>query len=188
MHTNQTSNSLIIEDVSNVPFPKEIKEFSEKLDWESIVWQSLGLPAFDSNFCVSGNILYLVKGEQEGGGIKQIDFTGETMFKTFAVNPNKDKDNFSVTFKGLFYKGVLSEVSLDKCERMARNEYEEGLLAFQKEEDRLNKIRSSKWYKYLYVPYLYVLRAIGYVVVYPIEFCLRKFCDLLNFMSPIKLD
>ena len=61
MHTNQTYNSLVI-DNPELPFPPEIAVSIKDINWGNISWNSIGFPAFDSSFCLTGDQLYFESG------------------------------------------------------------------------------------------------------------------------------
>jgi hypothetical protein len=188
MHTNQTLNSLVIEDVHKLAFPREILDIVDQINWQEQLWFCVGLPAFDSKFCVSNDLLYFEEDASGNLKLKKQEFTGEVTFNTTIINTAEGGDNYIVSFSGLFYKGLFSESELVEFKTQSREEYENGLIEYKVKLEKFEKTISSPWYKYLYVPYFCVIKAIFFLVSRPLDFLFKCFCKLVNFITPIKLE
>ena len=186
MHTNQTLNYLVIEDTHKLDFPKEVLDIVEKIDWREQTWFCIGLPAFDCKFSVSNDLLYFEEDAEGNCKLKKQEFTGEVNFNTTIINPLPDGDNYIISFKALFYKGLLSESDLIEFKIQPHEEYEKGFEEYKQKLIKTEKRRSSKWFRYFYVPYYYIMKAIFLIIAKPLDFLFKCFCKLVDFITPIK--
>ena len=84
--------SLIVwEDVSNLPFPDEVKKITTAINWNEFEWHASGLPYPMAKFTMSGGKnLYL--SELPNGEIKvkkAADFTGDIIMAGFFVDEDE---------------------------------------------------------------------------------------------------
>lgn len=151
-------NSLIIEDVSKINFPEEVKNLLDKIDWYNQFWFVSGLPFENCKYCFSNELLYLEEDAEGNCKIKKSDFTGEIFFSTTIINPDPKEDNYVLGFKGVVYKGLLAENELLKFNIQSSEEFEKGLVEYKEKLNKTIKILNSRWYKYLYIPYFYIVK------------------------------
>ena len=170
MHTNQTYNSLIIENVGKIQFPASLNNTIEKIDWAKQSWMSIGLPAFSSIFCVSNDILYFQEDASGNVSLKLSEFTGEVLANTTLVSEEKDQDSYVVSFKLLFFKGLLCESEMKELKAIPYKEYSEGFEKFKTETEKKIKIINSFWYRRVYKPYSFLVKGAALVFIAPVEF------------------
>lgn len=178
MHLTQGLNSLIIEEVSKINFPEEVKKISEKIDWSDQFWFVSGLPSENCKYCFSNDLLYLEEDEEGNCRIKKSDFTGEIFFSTTIINPEPKGDNYILGFKGVVYKGLLAENELLKFNIQSFEEFEEGFVKYKEKLNLTIKILNSKWYKYLYMPYFFTVKCIFSGLIW----MLNKIINILYFI------
>lgn len=186
MHTNQTLNSLIIEDIEKIPFPSAVKEISQKIDWKEQKWNAMGLPAFDSEFLISDDLLYLTMDSEGNTVLKKPEFTGEVNVSTMLIDSDNEESNYSVIFKILFFKGMMSEAELLEYKITPYKEYEDGFKKFVKEQENNKKILSSWWYKWIYFPYFMSMKIVCIAIIFLSDFFTKKFLKFMDWMTPFK--
>jgi len=186
MHTNQTFNSLTINNIEKISFPKEVCEHTQFVDWDKQDWYSVGLPAFDSKFNVtSDNELYLQEDSSGNSKVQKSDFTGEIILNTGLINPNTCGSNFILSFNALFFKGLFCETTLREYKVQPYEEYEKGFNEYNKKiQDEIN-LRNSWHFKYLYTPIFYTIKGIVLAIIYPIEFILKRLLSIVDKILPI---
>jgi hypothetical protein len=185
MHTNQTYNSLTIEN-PELPFPPEILEPIKGFDWGKVSWNSIGLPAFDSTFCLTGNRLYFESSQNGEVKLKQSDFTGQAVISGVIV-PDESDTVFFLVFELSFCGGLLNGSELKEFKTESRETYEAGFKKFQAEMTKNEKVRKSKWFRFVYKPYYYILTVPTMLIVWVVQFLLRGLVGLVNWLLPYKL-
>lgn len=162
-----TYNSLIWENAENLPLPNEVKGLLADVKWDEYIWQSMGLPVNGATYSVaSGKKLYLQELPTGETKVESEDFTGETIFGTYIVNPDKKENNYLLSFKVIFLKGDVVEVLLESLLPQPASEYEE---VNKNIRDRLTKqsnMEKSWWFKWIYHPYRFAVRMIGVALVW----------------------
>jgi hypothetical protein len=104
-----TYNSLVWENVENLPIPNEVKSLVTGIKWDEYLWQSMGLPVNGAKYCVAaGKRLYLEELPNGRVDLQGEDFTGEVIFGTYLLNPDKEENNYLLSFKAIFLKGECS--------------------------------------------------------------------------------
>ena len=161
MHTNQTSNKLIVDKLDYFPLPDSIKRYSfEKLD--EVPWDTLGLPAHSSTFSVAEKQLYF---EEDASGevkVKKLNFTGQVLASVVLTPVDADVIVFLV-FELYFCQGLLCDATLEEFKTQDKKEYTAGFEAFCAKMEKQIKRRTSFWFKWLYRPYFYLIRGIQFI-------------------------
>lgn len=178
MHLTQSLNSLIIETLSKINLPVEVKNIENKIDWLNQFWFVSGLPLENCKYSFSNDLLYLEEDSEGNCLIKKSDFTGEIFFSTTIINPEIGGDNFLLGFKGIVFKGLLVETELLKYKVQSFEEYEKGFEEYKKELNKTIKFLNSKWYKYIYIPYFNIVKWTFAGIVYS----LNKLINLIYFV------
>ena len=151
MHTNQTYNSLVI-DNPELPFPPEIAVSIKDINWGNISWNSIGFPAFDSSFCLTGDQLYFESGKDGAVKLKASDFTGQAVISGIVI-PNNPEEIFKLVFELTFYNGTLKNAELKEFKTESYDSYLVGFNKFKIESARDEQMRKSKLFRFLYKPY-----------------------------------
>jgi len=186
MHTNQTYNFLIIESIEKIQFPASLNSIVEKTDWSKQSWSSIGLPAMRSTFCVSNDILYFQEDEQGNILLNASEFTGEVLANTTLISEEKGCDSYSISFRLLFFKGLLYESEMKELKTISYEEYSQGYEKFKAETEKKIKITNSFWYRKIYRPYSSVIKWAAFVFIAPTEFMAKmmyKFFEALLFID-----
>lgn len=185
MHTNQTYNSLTVDNPA-FPFPSEVVPYLSSYDWDKTQWNVLGLPAFQSKFSLTGKQLYFEEDEKQNVHLKKETFTGQVL-AAGVITPNDCEFAFFLTFELSFCNGVLVDAQLTEFRTENRQQYDIGFKKFQTSLDKQSRIRKSWWFKFLYTPYYYFLGLVTYLIVG----VAKLFCSLVMFiankMLPYKL-
>jgi hypothetical protein len=185
MHTNQTSNFLTA-DNPPFPFPQEVKDLLPKVTWDDVVWNTIGLPAFQCTFSLSGSQLYFEKDENEQVKLKKETFTGQALAR--AVIRIKDHHEvFFLTFELSFCGGVLTDAELKEFKKESLEVYEAGFLKFKTAMEKEGRIRKSWWFRYLYTPYYYIFGGLTMLVISFVQLCCDGVIWVVNKMLPYKL-
>jgi len=170
MHTNQTYNSLIIENIGKIQFPLSLKNVIEKADWSKQSWASIGLPAFGSTFCVSNDILYFQEDAEGNMLLKLSEFTGEVLANTTLISEEKGQDSHVFSFKLLFFKGLLCESEMKELKTITYEDYSKGYEKFKIETEKKINVINSFWYKKIYKPYAFLVKGVAFIFIAPVEF------------------
>ena len=170
---NETPYSLITWDnVSNLPFPKEIKDISASIQWDKFEWHAIGLPVENAKYNMSGGkSLYFC--ESPNGDIKvefQSSFTGDILIGGYFVNQeDKDGYNYFINFIVTILQGEVKNVEVHQLTKQLVKEYDSVMEEFQNDIRRVAKITSSWWFKYLYRPWFLMVRGITYATLFVIK-------------------
>jgi hypothetical protein len=186
MHTNQTHNSLVIESPEFLKLPAQIMQEAEGFNWGDSIWNAFGLPAFQSNFCLTGNQLYFEHGPDGVVSLKRSDFTGQVIASN-VVNPEKSENVYVVTLELTFCKGILCESEVVEMVIKPRVEYDAGFKNFVAKQEQAMKTLRSRWFRYLYVPYYQCVKWTTISVVFVVELVLRCLVWCAEKITPIKL-
>lgn len=181
---------LVWDDAKNLPIPAEIQEITKDIKWEKFEWHVVGLPTADAKYSVvDGKTLYL--SELPNGDCKtekMSDFTGNISIGGYFVDDNtmtQDGFNYFVNFIVTILKGEIVEVKLYKVNKQPIVEYKAVMADFEKDIDRVIRISSSWWFKYLYRPWFLTVRSIGFVCVWIIKLINDGFVWFINFLTPL---
>lgn len=173
MQTDMPFSLIVWEDVSNLPFPDEIKNITSTVNWNEFEWHVSGLPYPFAKFTMSGGKnLYL--SELPNGEIKVrqlTDFTGDIIMAGFFVDEaNIGEFNYFVNFRITILKGSVVDVKVDKLQKQPSKEYQEAMSDFNNNIKRIMSISSSWWFRWLYRPWFLCVRAIGFGVLFVLKF------------------
>lgn len=185
MHTNQTFNSLTI-DNKNLPFPVDVKEAIKDLDWTGVIWNTIGLPAFDCAFTLTGDQLYFESNKDGTVKLKQSDFTGSVM-SSGVINLPESEVVYLVTFELFFCQGRFIDANLASFKTEGRASYETGLKKFTAKMEKEARVRKSKWFRFLYKPYFYIISIPVSLLVWLIQVVVQIFLWLVGLLLPYKL-
>jgi hypothetical protein len=186
MHTNQTHNSLSIENPEFLKLPAQIMNEANGYNWGDCLWNTFGLPAFQSNFCLTGNQLYFEHGPDGVVALKRSDFTGQVMASS-VINPNKSENVYVITLELTFCKGILCDSEVIDLHINPRAEYDAGFNNFVSQQEKAMKILRSYWFRYLYIPYFRCVKWITVSIVFVIKLILRCIVWCAEKITPIKL-
>lgn len=165
-------SSLICEYPLPVPFEKfteEEKKDFENIKWDEVVFQTysfLDEDAFFRNILITYTITddgFLYKGEAEwvpyedktgeikykekDNGIEKQDLTGELYFVTQVFG---EKNDYVLTFKVIFYKGELKELTFEDKTRESNEKRKEFLRKMQESVIKNLEDKKSPWYNFIY--------------------------------------
>lgn len=165
-------SNLICEYLLPVPFEKfteEEKKDFENIKWDEVIFQThsfLDEDAFFRNILITYTITddgFLYKGEAEwvsyedkageikykekDKGIKKQDLTGELYFVTQIFG---EKNDYVLTFKVIFYKGELEELTFEDKTVMSNEKRKEFLKKMQESVLKNLKDKQSPWYNFIY--------------------------------------
>ena len=182
-----TSNFLLFEEISKIPFPAEVKYLIPTINWKETLWQTFGLPIMSAKYSlVSGKMLYLE--ELPEGTIKVLkqDFTGEVVASAMMLDARNLGDNhYIVSFVLTFLKGELIDIKFLQLETINKIVYEYNFKIFETKYKKNFRIRTSWWYLWLYRPYKYFIKVIFFIPL-SIIFCVRwSLVKLLKLITPL---
>ena len=186
---NETPYSLLVwENISNLPFPKEVKELIKEIKWDKFEWHALGLPVPFAKYNVTdGKELYL--SELPDGEIKveRLDeFTGNILMGGYFMDDeNAEGFNYFVNFVATIIKGGVSEVKVHQIHKQPVKEYQDAMMDFQNHIEKVAKRSSSWWYKWLYCPWHAIVYTIGYSLLFILKFFKATVVTIVKFLTPI---
>ena len=186
-HTNQTYNMLTLDEVDKVPFSKEIADLIQYIKWDEQIWSSFGLPAFNSKFSISKGQLYLEENEFGKPQVEKSEFTGEVGIATVIINPNNCGQVFLLTFKAIFFKGILSEVNFLASKVSEYSAYENGYKNFQEKVAKRQRILTSPWFRFLYKPYYMLVKLVGTTILVPLSLLIQGVVWVLESLLFLKV-
>lgn len=158
----------------------------EGFDWENVIWNVFGLPAFDSTFCLTGDELYFEKGPDGNVKLKKSEFTGQVIISG-VVAPKEADSVFFLNFELTFCGGILTKSELVNFKIETAENYKLGFQKFEASIVKDTKRRKSKWFRFFYKPYYYTLTFTTMLFVELIQMFLRLIIWLVDKMIPIKL-
>jgi hypothetical protein len=186
MHTNQTFNSLTIDSGDDLPFPSEIKEGIKSFNWSEFLWNTLGLPAFQSTFSLSGKQLYFESDSAGETKLRKEDFTGQVLVSG-ALSPDSLDEVYFLVFELAFCNGILCDSKLIDTKKQPKDEYEKGFAVFCDEMEKAKQTKEKFWFKYLYRPYYHIVKWTVLTVVFIVELILKFLVMIAEKFIPIKL-
>lgn len=164
---------LVWENVSNLPLPEEISHVIKDVKWDEFEWHAAGLPIPLAKYTMTGGKeLYLSELPNETIKVEKMsEFTGNLLMAGFFVD-SEDKEgyNYFVNFLVTVLYGEVVEVKLAKVNKQPVKEYLTAVEDFQKNLKRVMKISNSWWYKWLYRPWFFVVRGLGFIVLFILKF------------------
>lgn len=178
---------LLVDAVDKFPFPKEVAGLAQYVKWDEQTWNAFGLPAFDSKFSITSGQLYLDQNQFGEFKVHKSDFTGEVGISTVIINPRNCGQVFLLTFKAVFFKGALSEVTFFEAKTSNYSEYQLQHDKLRVEMLKRQKTTSSFWFHYLYKPYHFLLKMIGAIILVPLSIAIHCVIWLLESMAFIKI-
>lgn len=172
---------MVWEDTSNLPFPQEVREIIKGIKWDEFEWHVFGLPVSQAKFTMSGGKkLYL--SELPNGEVKVRalpEFTGNIAIGGYFVDENNpDGNNYFLQFIVTVCKGEVVDTVMSQMKKQPVCEYKAAIASFKDNVDRVIRISSSWWFRFLYRPWFLLVRGIGYVVL----FFLKLFKDITVFV------
>ncbi len=186
MHTNQTYNTLKIDNPESLNFPNEMVSFIKNYDWSDVTWNSFGLPAFQSLFCLSGSKLYFESDDSGKVNLRETNFTGQILANTVITPADCDRV-FMVSFELCFCMGQLCSNEVLEFKVTPRDEYDKSFFDYQAASIREEKIKNSFLFKYLYKPYFLSIKGVTVAVAFVFQYLLKIFVWCAEKITPMKL-
>lgn len=187
MHTNQTHNTLKIENPELLTLPDDVKPFLKTYNWGEVIWNSFGLPAFNSGFCLTGDQLYFESDANERVMLRKSDFTGQALVSA-VITPDESDKVYVLTIELTFCKGIMCSSAMVEYSIKPRVEYDAGFQAFLAKNQKITKFTQTFWFLYLYRPYFYFLKWTTISVVFIVELLLKIFVWCIQKITPIKIQ
>lgn len=172
MQNAMNYNLIVWEDVSNIPFPEEVKTVIQSVKWAEYPWQAWGLPIIGAKYTLSGGkALYLEELPTGKVALSKQELTGEIFVANYFVNETDPTGyNYFIEFKVTLLKGEVIEVSLVKFDKQLASDYKAEMLDFSNKFQKNLKRVNSWWYKWLYRPWYYGVRVPAYILVMILSF------------------
>lgn len=167
-------NTIVWEDT--LPIPENVKPF--RIDWEKHEFYLFsgcfeGEPVGNS-YTLYGGKLY----KNLRVGIEATEYTGEILFGDYFMS---DEQDYQVSFKALFLKGLLQEITVvanESKDPTVRKSMADGIGVSVEKSIRM---QNSLLFKYLYLPWKFCLRGIFslftvlWKFIHYLVFCIVKF-------------
>jgi hypothetical protein len=186
---NETPFSLMVwEDVSNLPFPKEISAIIHNIKWSEYQWHVIGLPMPHAKYSMScGQNLYLSELPDGTTKVENLsDFTGKIAIGGYFVDEeNIDGYNYFITFIVTLIHGTVSEIEVDGIKKQPLEEYNNAINTFRRDIIRIEKMSQSFWFKWLYRPWFYTVRGLGYVFLTILKCFKVAIIWIVNKLTPL---
>lgn len=185
---DETAYSILLwEDISNLPFPKEVRAITKAIKWDEFEWHVIGLPEENAKYSmVGGKTLYL--NEMPDGDIKIekcTDFTGNIFVGGYFVDEDVDGNNYLLAFRVTIVKGELLEIAVDRLNKQSSKEYKDALNDFQNRMNHMKKVSESFWFKYLYRPWYLLVRGISFSVLFILKTIKDVVVWITNHLTPL---
>lgn len=164
---------LVWEDVNNLPLPDEIRGITKDVKWDAFEWHAIGLPLSQAKFTMGGGkTLYLSELPNGEVKVQQLqDFTGRIAFSGYFVDEEGVGGfNYFITMIATIVKGEVIEVEVNNFQKQPIEEYKHAMQDFQVHVNRVLRMSNSWWFKWLYRPWFFVVRGLGFMI-----FCVLKF-------------
>ena len=156
------SSFLVWENVANLPIPEETKQVLASYKLDEFIWQAFGLPVPFAKYVMNSGVDLYIEALPDGETkIEKIDFTGEVKMLGYFVDEKRIGDfNYLLTFKIILLHGKVMEVSLERIDKQEMEVFDKAFAAFKKQFDKNNKKFHSWWFKWLYIPWTYIVKAV----------------------------
>lgn len=179
-------NTITLSDVSVLPLPDDIKEVFKNTDLTEVLWNSIGFPVNGGKYSLVGKLLYF-DGVEGNPTVEKEDFSGKAYVGSYLINPNKEEgqEDFNAWFKLSFCEGELRSVTVESIVRQSHAEFTQIAEKASLKLKKVLKNRASWWFKWLYRPYVYAVRGVGFVILVPcflIEWSVNK---IISFLTPL---
>jgi hypothetical protein len=179
---------LVWDDVSNLPFPDEVKPILGAVKWDEFEWHAAGLPMPYAKYGMTGGkSLYLA--EQPDGNIKiekMSEFTGNISIGGFFVDDtNPEGFNYFVNFIVTIVKGEVIEIVMNHLQKQPVKDYQDAMANFQRDISKIIKISDSFWFKWLYRPWFFIVRGIGFCFLFVIKLFKDIVIGTVKFLTPL---
>jgi hypothetical protein len=161
-----TYNYLVWENPENIPFPSEVREILKQEKLPELKWQAMGLPINGATYALTGKQLYLQELFSGEPAVNKQDFTGDVYFGNYFQTDDPEGNNYFVYFVATFLKGELVEITLDKTVPHAAKVYKAAAEEINSKVRKLEKRRNSWWFKWLYMPYKWVVCVAAAIIVW----------------------
>jgi hypothetical protein len=168
---------------ASFPFPKEIAQHAANIKWDEYVWNASGLPTHGALYSVVGNKLYFEEHPDGKVELKQIDFTGEFLLGTVLML--KDNPTFFICFKISVLKGEVMDVELHTQKSYEEQEYQNYVNGYSENVKKIISRQNKWWYRYLYLPYMIVVRTIGWLACGLLRFIAGLIAHVVLWLTPI---
>jgi hypothetical protein len=147
-----------------VPFPEHLRLLVESIDWKSTTWQSFGLPVHLGKYSIVGKLLYLDELADGTQKVVREEITG-TIYASVLLMDNIDfgTSHYAITFSITFVKGEILEIKLAELQSLDKVEYNKNIQNFQNSFKKKLKFKNSWFYKNIYIPYYFILKAIFFI-------------------------
>ena len=179
---------LVWEDVSNLPLPDEIKKVTQTVKWDQFEWHAVGLPISQAKFSMSGGkVLYLSELPNGEVKVKKLsEFTGRIAFSGFFIDEESIGEfNYFITLIATIVKGEVIEVEVSDFNKQPLDEYKDAIKVFEKKLNHVMRTANAWWFKWLYRPWFFVVRGLGYVALWILN--LFRICVIrcVKWITPI---
>ena len=185
--SNEINYSILnFDNLDLIPFPDCGVNFKIKENWLDYSWQVYNAPLIGAKYSILGRTLYLDE-LPEGESItkKQESFYGEVKIATYFITNNVFDKNYILIFKLIFIKGEMADIRLDEYKTQSKLDFSKKIEVLKSQEERLDTIINSWWFKYIYVPYFYFIRFVFGGIVWWLELIKDSIVYIINKITPI---
>ncbi len=191
---NYSYNFLIWDNPSNLPFPEEMVGIIKDVKWGEYLWNSSGFPSNGATYSLlNGKTLYQETNSSGEAKVEKLDFSGDIYLASYFLNSEilnnkdinvEDLSNFLVTFKATLLKGELVDVSLFNFQKQPYQEYQATLNKYSENLKTIVNREKTFWYKYLYFPYRFCVRATSMCIIYSLLWIKEKLSKFALYITP----
>jgi hypothetical protein len=161
------------ENVSNIPFPDEIKEITKDLKWDDQDWQVQGLPIPFAHYTLAdGKTLYLQELPDGRVRVEKQDFTGDITVGSYFQNKDTTGDNFFLALGVTLYKGEVKDICVREVMRHPAQKMQEISEHIKSMLHRQVERQKQWWFRWLYKPYAIVTRILFNIALVGILGCI----------------
>jgi hypothetical protein len=180
-----TYNLLSWDNPSNLPFPKEVLDLLPTVKWDEISWNTVGFPVHGAKYSITNNALYFEEWPDGSVEVKKEDFTGEAYVAAFFRNPDPQERSYHVVFNVKFLNGVPQESEVVQVKPWETKEYDKILNDITENVNRTIALQSKWWYRYLYMPYGYIVRYTAMLICWILNGLVWLVTKIALFLTPI---
>jgi len=185
MQIGTTFNYLVWSSDKRLPFPEQTESLTAGIDLSSHVWNATGLPVTGALYSVSGNQLYFEETPEGKTELKREEFTGEFIFGGVLLNKDQEGPSFFLSFRATVLKGDIVEVLLEASQNIETKEYYQNIESLTKKMVQTIKRRRTWWYRWLYWPYMVVVRYVAIFLCWILVILKEIVSRIALFLTPI---
>ena len=170
-----------------LPFPNEMNEVIKAIDWKDFLWQAFGFPIGNAKYSLlDGSNLYIDELPSGETKILKQNFSGQVTIGSIFLDKNVEAQfHYLISFSLILVKGTVMDISVEDFKKLPKAEYEKSFNTFEINFNKKNKIKNSWYFKYLYLPYSFLMEWGFFIIIQLLNLSVRFLMFILKKLTPL---